>query len=144
MTGVQTCALPISVVSPLAYPMDEKRFFFVRYLYRGEVINKRLDSRGDTLIFERKRFYSVDSAPVEPSETSEHALHYYDAATGKAIRLTVLSFVSISDDEFGRLAAELKGFDGEDKIDVLREVITGLYGSVSDSDIISALRRIGK
>lgn len=69
-----------------AFPMDEKHFFYLQYLWKGDTINKRLGHRGDTLVIDEKELYKVDGKPIDPTEVSNTCfLRYFDAATQESI-----------------------------------------------------------
>lgn len=64
-------------VNPLLFPMHTQAFFYVRYLYQGEEINKKLRYEKDIVFFERDSIYRVDQHPIPAEETSEMRLYYY-------------------------------------------------------------------
>lgn len=69
-----------------AFPMDEKHFFYLQYLWKGDTINKRLGHRGDTLVIDEKELYKVDGKSIDPKEVSSACfLRYFNAATQESI-----------------------------------------------------------
>lgn len=64
-------------ISEDAYPMNENSFFYLRYQYEGESINKKLEFKTDTLIIEKKSLFTVDGKPIPNPDISEMKLFYY-------------------------------------------------------------------
>lgn len=52
-------------ISKEAYPMHDKRFFFLQFNYQGNEINKKLNFVGDSLILDRSSIFSIDGKQVE-------------------------------------------------------------------------------
>jgi len=59
-------------------PMSDTEFFFLRYNYKGESINKRLSFSGNKLFFIPDEIYQVDEQPIDPSEVGECQLVHYN------------------------------------------------------------------
>jgi hypothetical protein len=57
-----------------SYKQDDKEFFFIRYKYDGEEINKKLVVSGDTLVIDRKELFSVDKRKIDPALVSNMRL----------------------------------------------------------------------
>lgn len=57
---------------------NEKSFFFIRYAFNGEDINKKLEMSGDTLVIVSNELFSVDKKPVEPASVSNLRLFHMD------------------------------------------------------------------
>ena len=131
-------------VSPVAFPMNETRYFYATFLYRSERINKRLYNRGDTLIFDRSSFFSVDGKPVDPSETSDHELIYMEEDLGNTSSWKGPDFVVVSDTDLSQLADGVKMLKGQERIDAVQELISSLYGAVTEEEVRTALKRLGK
>ena len=128
-----------TVVSAIAYPMDDTHFFYVSYEYNNETINKRLYSSGDTLVFDYSTFYAVDEVPIDPSTTTDLYLYYYNTTSTESIKLTSLNFKILSEDELEEIIESVSGFTKIERNKVLLEVITSLYGSCSEDEINAVL-----
>lgn len=63
-------------VSPTGFPMDNQHFFFLRYVYKGIQINKKLDFTGDSLIIDKKTLYTVDGNPIPSPDQTRIKLYY--------------------------------------------------------------------
>jgi len=61
-----------------SYKQDEKSFFFIRYSYNGEEINKKLSISGDTLVIIRNELYSIDKKQIDPTKVSNMRLLHMD------------------------------------------------------------------
>lgn len=113
-------------VSPTAYPMNESKFFYAQYQYKGEVINKKLASEEDKLILRTSEFFSVDGNAISTTEVSDIKLFYYDAAAQESSLLTPLKFALVSTSDLKSLSEEMEGDEGG-----LLEIINSLYGKCS-------------
>lgn len=61
-----------------SFPIAEKTFFYIQYLYKGELINKQLQINTDSLlIINRVDLFKIDGKPVDESEIKNFVLHYY-------------------------------------------------------------------
>ncbi len=60
------------------YPINQNQYFFIRYLYKGEEINKKLKYKNDTLIINKKDLYTVDGQPIPNPDVNEMKLYYYE------------------------------------------------------------------
>lgn len=69
---------------PCGIKTDENRFFFVRYQYKGENINKRLDYSEEGIILDGKLLY-VDGIRIDVSDIVMD-LYYYDALSEQTFR----------------------------------------------------------
>jgi hypothetical protein len=64
------------VLAKSAFPLDDKHFFFIRYLYEGQQINKKLSYSADTLFMD-KAVYQVDGKDIVPAAVSDMKLYQY-------------------------------------------------------------------
>ncbi len=67
----------VMVIGADDYKMDEKNFFYIRYFYDNEEINKKLEHRGDTLIINRDNLFTIDGDMVEVPEKQFVTLYFY-------------------------------------------------------------------
>ncbi len=65
-------------ISPAAYPMDEKKYFYIRYSYKNETINKKLVYISDTLIITKNELLTVDGKQIPNPEITEMKLMYME------------------------------------------------------------------
>jgi hypothetical protein len=63
-------------LSKEAFPLDEKHFFFIRYNYEGQQINKKLSYKADTLFIDNT-VYQIDEKDIKKSNVSDMKLYQY-------------------------------------------------------------------
>jgi len=63
------------------YEMNDENFFYIRYYYNNEEVNKKLSHRGDTLIIEKVDLFLVDGAPIPDSNIKNMKLYYRTQST---------------------------------------------------------------
>jgi len=76
-------------ISSDIFPMSDDGFFFVRYTYKDEVINKKLNYSGDTLFLDKSVIFKVDGNPLDPSLAGDMELNYLK---GGNMQTTIGSF----------------------------------------------------
>jgi hypothetical protein len=94
-------------ISDKAFPMNSKAYFFIRYMYNGDEINKRLAFKNDTLIIDKKELYTVDGKPIPNPEIDQMKLYYYETIqdNAKAIYISTFNLIFIPNDQ---LKSEVK------------------------------------
>jgi hypothetical protein len=129
------------VVNDSEYPMNKENFFFMRYTYKGEEINKKLDFAHDTLIIEKSWLYTIDGKPVTGPDNTNVDLYYRKGSQSILINKLDLIFP----DE-NQLAKEIKVILDEfqkkaekEKLVEISSYIAENYGKVSDENLISWL-----
>ena len=80
-----------------AFPMSDKAFFFVRYTYEGEAINKKLSHEGENLLLSATEIMAIDGKSVDASKCSDFKLFYYDTAAGTTAEIA--TFYPVFPDE---------------------------------------------
>jgi hypothetical protein len=78
-------------VSAASFPMNSNSFFFVRYTYKGQTINKKLPFSSDTLMISKGDVLKVDGVEIS-REAAEGMVLYYKGEQG-ATRLTEVNFI---------------------------------------------------
>lgn len=74
------------VLGNAAFPMNEERFFYLEYNWKGQKIAKKLGYRGDTLIIDAKELYKVDGVPIDRAEVLQnYHLYYRNAKTKESV-----------------------------------------------------------
>ncbi|MEL6559289.1 MAG: hypothetical protein AAFQ94_13955 [Bacteroidota bacterium] len=117
-------------ISPEAFPQDYQRFFFLRYQYLGETINKKLLSDKQTMIWDKEEIFKVDGEKIEQAETSNHEL-YYLGTNGSPTLVSSVSFAFVPREELNTLVDIIKVEESGSKelqIKAFTELITDLYG----------------
>lgn len=74
------------VLGNAAFPMNEERFFYLEYTWKGQKIPKKLGYRGDTLMIDTKELYKVDGVPIDRAEVLQnYHLYYRNAKTEESV-----------------------------------------------------------
>lgn len=71
---LETLKIPIN---PQVFPQSDTQFFFVRIVYKGESINKKLYHHADTLMIHKDSLLRVDGKPINNEDITEMHLMYY-------------------------------------------------------------------
>ena len=74
-------------INPEIFPMNEEKFFFLRYQYNGDTINKKLAFNHDTLLIRPHEVFSIDNTPVDYTSVNEVELWYMERDEGNKITL---------------------------------------------------------
>lgn len=123
-------------IAPAAFPMNDNQFFYLQYLYNGELINKKLSNEGEVLIFDQS-IYLIDDVPIDANQTSEMKLFYYNAAKQESELITGLVLSPVSDEELASIASNFS--NDENKNQSICEWINDLYGKCSVEQVENAL-----
>jgi hypothetical protein len=120
-------------INPGAFPQNEKKFFFLRYLYNNETINKKLPFIQDTLIFDKHAIYLIDNEPIEIPENKNIKLFYREG--NKSIFINEFTLVTPGEkDIHDEVSILLRAFNEKDESYKIREVseyLNGFYGKIS-------------
>lgn len=125
------------------FPMNDNNFFFLRYLYKGEEINKKLSFVDDTLILDGKALYTVDGKPIPNPDNTTIRLFYRKGAESIEISRFDLIFpdpVQVSK-EINVILEQLKTKSTKDKIAEIGSYLSEFYGKVSNDNLILWLKK---
>lgn len=129
------------------FPMEDQKFFFIRYSYNNEIINKRLPFKGDILKIDKDELYVVDGKPISSPDTKEVSLYYHKKTDDKPESILIASFepVFVSGES---LKPEVKiiinEFDGQPNEKVLAEIydyLKSFYGNVDRTHLETWLKK---
>jgi hypothetical protein len=81
-------------INPDIFPMNEDKYFFLRYNYNGDTINKKLAFSNDTLFIVSADVFSIDATPVDNSKIETVELWYMQRDLGNKITL-LSSFIPV-------------------------------------------------
>lgn len=130
-------------INPANFPMNKENFFFIRYIYKGEEINKKLDYSGDTLIIDKRTLYQVDGKPIQKPDNAQAVLFYRKGSESQLINNFELVFpeekqlaseVKIILDEFAQKPAK-------EKMNEVAAYISDNYGKVSRENLLAWLEK---
>jgi len=134
-------------ISDMVYPMSEKGYFFIRYNYKGEEINKRLSFNSDTLVIDKKELYTIDGTPIPNPDVEEMKLYYYEIVgdNAKAAFISSFNILFISNEQLkGEVDVIVSSLKGKPYDKILAEVsdhINSFYGTMEPSYIDSWLSK---
>lgn len=131
-------------INPVLFPMDKNNFFYMRYIYKGDTINKQLSFSNDTLIIKKSELLTVDGQPIPNPDVSTMEILYLQKGT-EVKRTHINSFDPIFLDETDLLAevnillADIKDKDRETKINEIISYITEMYGKPNKENVVEWL-----
>ena len=129
------------------FPMEDQKFFFIRYSYNNETINKRLPFKGDVLTIDKDELFVVDGKPIPGPDSKEVTLYYHKKTddTPESILITSFEPIFVSSES---LKPEVKiiidEFQGEPTEKVLAEVydyLSSFYGNVDRTHLECWLKK---
>ncbi len=129
------------------FPMEEQKFFFIRFTYNSETINKRLPFKGDVMTIDQAELYVVDGKPIPAPDTKEVSLYYHKKTDDQPESVLICTFEPVfMNGEI--LKAEVKvivdEFEGQPSDKVLAEVydyLTSFYGNVDRTHLEQWLKK---
>jgi hypothetical protein len=129
-------------VSPKAFPMNDTGFFFARYTYKGEVIDKKLSHKKDTLVINRKQLFTIDDIAVENPEAVDISLFYYSRKVPRMISKIQLVFADKIQlkKELKTLLDEMTLKSYQQKLDEITSYLNEFYGKPDEENLKLWLR----
>lgn len=127
-----------------AFPMDDKHFFFLRFDYNGEVINKRLPIKDGKLVLNRDEIYKIDGKAIE-GDVKEMTLYYRD--NEKKANNKINSFnpvfpdISLLKDELNIIISEYSEKDADKKKSEITSYINEFYGKPDKDNLAEFLKK---
>ena len=125
------------------FKMDEENFFFIKYLYNDEEINKKLSYEDTKLIISKSDLYMIDGSPIEIPESKNMRLYYMNNGSHSFIAEFVM--VAPDDkslkDEIEIIIDEMKDKSKEEKITEVNSFIIDFYGKVDIDDVTEWLEK---
>ena len=119
------------------FPMNEQKFFYIRYQYKGEKINKRLSFNADSLILNQKELMTVDGKPIPNPDITEMKLFYLDGKTSALIG--DFNPVFVKDDELKEevkiVLETIKTKSKKEKIEEILSYINDFYGKPNKENL---------
>jgi hypothetical protein len=125
------------------FPMDEKNFFYIRYNYKGEEINKKLPYEGEKLILDKEQLLQVDGKAINGPDSPEYKLYYL--SDGKTSQL-INAFNIVMPDNAGLkaetsiLMQEIKDKSYTAKVDEFIAYLNDFYGKSNKNNVMDWLK----
>jgi hypothetical protein len=131
------------VIDTKSFPMNKDHFFFLRYIYKGEEINKKLDYSGDTLIIDKRSLFTVDGNPIPSPDNTSIRLFYRKGTESVIVNTFDLIFPDMRQltKEVQVILNEMKNKPSKDKIAEINTFINEFYGKVYRANLISWLQK---
>lgn len=129
------------VLDVVTFPMDNEHFFFLRYTYKGEEINKKLEYSADTLILDKKSLYTVDGRPIPRPDNTSIKLFYRNAGESVQINEFNLIFPDTKQlkTEVKIIIDTMKERSPKDQVGEITAYIYDQYGKVYQQNLLSWL-----
>jgi len=135
-------------INSQVFPMDDSHFFYIRYLYKGEQISKKLNYNKDTLIIDKESLLKVDGKPILNEDITDMELFYY-SKDGENVTSSLISssFYPVFPDnnnlkeEVEILISTLKNKDKDYVIEQIAGYISEVYGKPNKENIKSWYER---
>jgi hypothetical protein len=127
------------VMDPVNFPMDKDNFFFLRYVFKGEEINKKLGYSGDTLIIDKKNLYTIDGNPVPAPDNTSIKLFYRKGTESIQVSQFNLIFPDTKQlkKEVKIILDTMKDLSPKEKIGEVTGYINDLYGKVYQINLLA-------
>ncbi len=116
------------------FPMDENSFFYIKYKYKGETVNKKLKHIDDTLIINRKDLLTVDKKPIPNPYISNMELIYLKKDNDNIKNIFINEFSPVFPkpeelkEEVSIILESMKEKSRQEKINEVFSFINDFYG----------------
>ncbi|MFL5753149.1 MAG: hypothetical protein ACJ76F_07075 [Bacteroidia bacterium] len=124
------------------FPMSESNFFYLRYKYKGEDINKKLAFEGEKLIFDKEQILLVDGKPVAGPDAPEYKLYYTDGKSSQLINSfnLVMPETEALKAETGILLTAIGDKNYTAKVDEFIAYLNDFYGKSNKTNVMDWLK----
>jgi hypothetical protein len=126
-------------ISNILFPMNDQSFFFIRYIYNGVEINKKLPYTNDTLIIDKNDLYTIDGKPIPNPEIKQMSLYYYVTEGVNSTATLISTFDPLFVDKTqikGEIQLIINTMNGKPYEAIFGEVfdyISGFYGKIEST-----------
>lgn len=119
-------------INSRTYPMDNDNFFFLRYIYKGEEINKKLVFSGDTLFIDKISLLTIDGNPIPGTDDTKIKLFYRKKNESVFISEFDLIFPEMKQlsKETEIILSEIEDKSAKTKVREIESYISEYYGKV--------------
>lgn len=105
------------------FPMDEKHFFYIRYKYEGDTINKKLEYIGNQLIVDKKELYKIEESTINAENIKDYSLYYYNAVQETSLKINDFKLIFPDEELLIQEIKNLKMILSTAKPELIREAI---------------------
>ncbi|HSZ24613.1 MAG TPA: hypothetical protein VK766_02790, partial [Cytophagaceae bacterium] len=118
------------------FQINQSQFFFIRYKWSGETINKKLFIEKDSLLLEADEIFKVDGRLILPGEIQGVSLHYKKGTTVTEIGPFTISFPDESVvKEMIMAFKKHTSSKGEDFIEEVVSLMYDMYGKTDKNNV---------
>jgi hypothetical protein len=127
-------------INPEAFPMNDKKYFYIRYLYKNETINKKLAFSSDTLIITKNELLTIDGKQIPNPEISEMKLMYMEEGE-KYVSTPICAFVPVFPNleqlkqEVKIILDQMKDKTYNEKLCEISSYISDFYGKPEENNL---------
>lgn len=128
------------ILNPDIFPMSDKKYFYIRYSYKNETINKKLSFHGDTLIISRDELLTIDGKQIPNPEVSEMKLMYMEEGLNY-VSTPICAFTPVFPEydqlkkEVNLIIDQMKGKTFDEKFAEIISFINDFYGKPDEENI---------
>ena len=124
--------------------MNENQFFFLKFDYNGEEINKKLSFDQNKLLFAREEILKVDQMPIKELNNPDVSLYYYNNGTPEYISdfNLILPNLEQLDTELKIILDESPGKSYNQKVNDISGYLFEFYGKPDKQDVINHLEKV--
>jgi hypothetical protein len=112
------------------FPMNDKKYFYIRYSYKNEIINKKLAFNADTLIVTKNELLTIDGKQIPNPEISEMKLMYMEEGLNY-VSTPICAFTPVFPD-FVQLKQEVQIILDETKAKTYNEKLNEISSFIND------------
>ncbi len=118
------------------FPMDSDKFFFIRYQYNGETINKQLPFNNDVITIAKDEIFTVDGKPIDKPDSNDFSLYYHNKTDGKPESILISTFTPVFlsglsiKPEVNIIVEEFSGQPYERVLSEVYDYLNSFYGNV--------------
>jgi len=131
-------------INPEIFPMNGKKYFYIRYQYKNETINKKLSFNADTLFITKNELLTVDGKQIPNPEITEMKLMYMEEGE-KYVSTPICAFTPVFPD-FDQMKQEIKIIIDQmkdktyiQKLNEISSYINDFYGKPEETNLKSWL-----
>ena len=127
-------------LNPDIFPMNDKKYFYIRYSYKNEIINKKLAFRGDTLIINKNELFTIDGKLISNPEITEMKLMYMEEGLNY-VSTPICAFTPVFPEyvqlkkEVQIILDQMKSKDYKDKLLEISAFINDFYGKPDEGNL---------
>lgn len=134
-------------VHPEKYPLNEERFFAIRYIYGGEPVAKKIPFSGNMLLLDKNLLFKTKEGQEINPQTVEKVEVYYHITKPKSSTLLTVCKIDFIDEqelknEFQSLVVQEKDMIpvGEERLSYFKDFFSQVYGNTDKTALESWLK----